>query len=65
MSLRIASVQGWEIHRRDDGSYGVYHANGLIAGPFGTQQAAFNAARLLPLPRSMRDMVGPLAQQSA
>jgi hypothetical protein len=54
MSLPIASVQGWEIHRRDDGGFGVYDGHGLIAGPFGTRQAAVNAANLLPPHRTLR-----------
>ena len=41
-------MDGWEIHYRDDGGYGVYDEHGLIAGPFGTKQAALQAALLLP-----------------
>lgn len=48
MSVQIASVHGWEIHHRADGGFGVYDSHGLIAGPFGTKEAAFNAALLLP-----------------
>lgn len=55
MSIHIASVQGWEIHLREDGGFGVYDSHGLIAGPFGTRQAAHNAALLLPRHRSLRD----------
>ena len=51
MSVRVASIRGWEIHQREDGSFGVYNGQGLIAGPFRTQQAAINAANLLPVPR--------------
>ncbi|MGV3491662.1 MAG: hypothetical protein ACO1OG_10110 [Devosia sp.] len=64
MSVRIAAVNGWEIHLREDRGFGVYDGHGLIAGPFATQQAAQNAARLLPRHRSVRDTVGPLEQSA-
>jgi hypothetical protein len=41
-------VDGWEIHLRGDHGYGVYDEHGLIAGPFGTEAAAIQAAMLLP-----------------
>lgn len=62
MSIRIASVHGWEIHLREDGGFGVYDSHGLIAGPFGTRQAAYNAALLLPRHRSSYEQVAPLEQ---
>ena len=65
MSFRIASVHGWEIHRREDGGFGVYDSHGLIAGPFGTREAAVNAAMLLPPHRTTRDLMGQPAQHTA
>lgn len=41
-------VDGWEIHYRDDGGYAVYDEHGMLAGPFGTREAAVRAALLLP-----------------
>jgi hypothetical protein len=41
-------VDGWEIRRRDDGSFGVYDFHGMLAGPFGTKEAAMAAALRLP-----------------
>lgn len=42
------AVNGWEIRRREDGSYGVYDLHGLVEGPFGLRESAINAALLLP-----------------
>jgi hypothetical protein len=51
MSHYIDWVDGWEIHSRPDGGYGVYDAHGLVAGPYGTKDAALKAALQLPKPR--------------
>jgi hypothetical protein len=51
MSNSTDWVDGWEIHSRPDGGYGVYDAHGLVAGPYGTKNAAFEAALQLPKPR--------------
>lgn len=48
MSSSNHAVNGWEIRRRDDGSFGVYDLHGLVAGPFGRRESAVNAALLLP-----------------
>lgn len=44
-------VNGWEIRVRADGSYAVCDDHGLLAGPFGTREAAIAAALSLPTPR--------------
>ena len=41
-------IDGWEIHSRPDGGYGVYDDHGLVAGPYGTRQEAIAAALQLP-----------------
>jgi hypothetical protein len=48
MSKIVDWVDGWEIRLRDDRGYGVYDEHGLVAGPFGTEAAAIEAALLLP-----------------
>jgi hypothetical protein len=48
MSNIVDWVDGWEIRLRDDRGYGVYDDHGLVAGPFGTEEAAIQAALLLP-----------------
>jgi hypothetical protein len=48
MSKIVDWVDGWEIRLRDDQGYGVYDEHGLVAGPFGTEEAAIQAALLLP-----------------
>jgi hypothetical protein len=58
MSKNIGWVDGWEIQLRDDGGYGVYDEHGLVAGPFGTEQAAFNAALHLPKRGGKRALPG-------
>ena len=47
-------VDGWEIRRREDGSYGVYDAHGLIDGPYGHKVDAISAALRLPKPSAPR-----------
>lgn len=64
MSVQIASVHGWEIHYREDGGFGVYDSHGLVAGPFGTREAAINAARLLPAHRTMASAAEPIRQSA-
>jgi len=51
MSKIVDWVDGWEIRLRDDRGYGVYDDHGLVAGPFGTEEAAIQAALLLPKKR--------------
>jgi len=51
MEKEVAWVDGWEVRQRPDGSYGVYDSQGLVEGPFGTQQAALEAALNLPHPK--------------
>jgi len=51
MSKIVDWVDGWEIRLRDDRGYGVYDEHGLVAGPFGTEEAAIQAALLLPKKR--------------
>lgn len=41
-------IDGWEVHSRPDGGYGVYDSHGLVAGPYGTRQQAIAAALQLP-----------------
>lgn len=65
MSVQIASVHGWEIHRREDRGFGVYDSHGLIAGPFGTREAAVNAALLLPRHRTSPNLATQPAQPHA
>lgn len=48
MSKIVDWVDGWEIRLREDGGYGVYDDHGLVAGPFGTEEAAIEAALVLP-----------------
>lgn len=48
MSKVLDWVDGWEIRIRDDHGYGVYDEHGLVAGPFGTEEAAIEAALTLP-----------------
>jgi hypothetical protein len=48
VSRHVDWVDGWEIHPRPDGGYGVYDAHGLIVGPFGTKNEALAAALQLP-----------------
>lgn len=50
MSEKVAWVNGWEIRPRPDGGFGVYDLHGLVAGPFGTREEAFEAAMKLPKP---------------
>ena len=50
MSEKVAWVNGWELRPRPDGGFGVYDLHGLIAGPFGTQEEAFEVAMKLPKP---------------
>jgi hypothetical protein len=50
MSETSGIVDGWEIRRRDDGTFGVYDFHGLLAGPFGTKEAAMAAALRLAKP---------------
>jgi len=40
-------IDGWEIRPRPDGSFGVYDAHGIVAGPFGSKAEAIAAALLL------------------
>jgi len=47
-STNVDWVDGWEIHYRPDGGYGVYDDHGLLAGPFGTKEGAIQAALTLP-----------------
>jgi hypothetical protein len=51
MGRLVDWIDGWEIYLQADGGYGIYDAHGLVAGPFGTEFAAFNAAMRLPKPR--------------
>lgn len=44
----IDRVNGWEIHPRADGGYGVNDAHGMVEGPFGTKEEAMAAALRLP-----------------
>lgn len=53
MSKLVDWVDGWEIRLRDDHGYGVYDSHGLVAGPFGTEKAAIQAALLLPKREAM------------
>ena len=48
MSKVLDWVDGWEIRIRDDNGFGVYDDHGLVAGPFGTEEAAIQAALALP-----------------
>jgi hypothetical protein len=48
MSKVLDWVDGWEIRIRDDHGFGVYDEHGLVAGPFGTEEAAIQAALALP-----------------
>lgn len=48
MSHKVDWIDGWEIHGRPDGGYGVYDSHGLVAGPYGTKAAAMEAALQLP-----------------
>ena len=48
MSKIVDWVDGWEIRLREDRGYGVYDDHGLVAGPFGTEEAAIQAALVLP-----------------
>ncbi|WP_055045603.1 hypothetical protein [Devosia sp. A16] len=48
MSKVLDWIDGWQIRLRDDRGYGVYDDHGLVAGPFGTEEAAIQAALLLP-----------------
>lgn len=48
MSKVVDWVDGWEVRSREDHGYGVYDDHGLVAGPFGTEAAAIQAALLLP-----------------
>ena len=41
-------IDGWEIHSRPDGGYGIYDSHGLVAGPYGTKRDAIAAALQLP-----------------
>lgn len=59
MSKLVDWVDGWEIQLRDDHGYGVYDEHGLIAGPFGTERAAIEAALRLPKPKH-RDSRQPI-----
>jgi len=53
MSKVLDWVDGWEIRIRDDHGYGVYDDHGLVAGPFGTEEAAIQAALILPKHRTV------------
>ena len=48
MSKIVDWVDGWEIRLRDEQDYGVFDEHGLVAGPFGTEEAAIEAALMLP-----------------
>lgn len=48
MSSLFGIVDGWEVHEREDGGFGVYDDHGMVIGPFGTKQAALGAALSLP-----------------
>lgn len=48
MSHYVDWVDGWEIHSRPDGGYGVYDSHGLVAGPYGRKEDALAAALRLP-----------------
>lgn len=54
MDQDVAWVDGWEIRRRPDGSYGVYDSHSLLDGPFGTESEAMAAALRLPHPFGYR-----------
>ena len=40
MSYNVDWVDGWEIHSRPDGGFGVYDRHGLVAGPHGRKEDA-------------------------
>lgn len=44
-------VHGWEVRKRDDGSFAVHDAHGMVDGPFGRCEEAMAAALSLPKPR--------------
>ncbi len=52
MSQHADFVDGWEIHSRPDGGFGVYDSHGLVAGPYGRKEDAIAAALRLPKHRS-------------
>lgn len=53
MSTLGDRVDAWEIRRRDDGTFAVYDLHGMLAGPFGTKEAAMVAALHLPKPAAV------------
>jgi hypothetical protein len=50
-------IDGWEVIRGADGTYGVYNQQDLVAGPFDTKEKALRAA--LGLPRNSRPLERP------
>jgi hypothetical protein len=61
MSRDVDWVDGWEIHARPDGGYGVYDAHGMVLGPFGTKNQAIAAALQLP----KHSMTAPTARDQS
>jgi hypothetical protein len=58
MEKETAWVDGWHVRQRPDGSYGVYDSHGLLAGPFGDERSALQAALGLPHPAGHKVRVG-------
>lgn len=58
MDKETAWVDGWEVRRRPDGSYGVYDSHSLLEGPFRTEQEAMAAALRLPHPAGNKPRIG-------
>jgi hypothetical protein len=60
MLEQVLLVNGWEIRSRDDHGYRVYDSHGLVAGPYGTEEEAMDAAILLPKhPADLNEAAGP------
>lgn len=59
MAEKVAWIDGWEVRRRPDGSYGVYDDHSLMAGPFGHKEEAIAAAMQLPHHNGVFDVSKP------
>lgn len=54
MDKEVAWIDGWEVRRRPDGSFGVYDAHSLLDGPYGRKEDAMAAALRLPHPKGQQ-----------
>ncbi len=54
MEKEVAWIDGWEVRKRPDGSFGVYDSHSMLDGPYGRKEEAMAAALRLPHPTGQR-----------